>query len=108
MDENKIDEIIGQLFKIEATAVGIQKDAETEKDDYSRLMEQKTKEYGENLQKETSVKLEKLREQLNVSKAIEMTAMRNDILNQTTKMDELYEENHEQWVKDIVESILKE
>lgn len=108
MDENRIDEIIGQLFKIEAAAVGIQNDTETEKDAYSKLMEQKTKEYAENLERDTGDKLEKLRQQLNESKALEMTTMRNDILNQTTRMDELYEENHEQWTRDIVESILKE
>ena len=108
MDGNPIDEIIGQIFKIESTALGIQSDAENEKKDYAQMMEQKTKEFDEQLDKETSQKLEKLTGQLKKEKEEEMSAMRNDILKQTSKMEEMYELNHERWVKDIVENIIKE
>lgn len=108
MDENRIDEIIAKLFKIEAVAVGIQNDAEREKIEYAELMMKKTQEFDENLERETAEKLEQLREQLNADKKAEMHIMKDDIYDQTSKMEELYETNHEQWVNDIVESILKE
>ncbi len=108
MDENRIDEIIAKLLKIEAAAVGIQNDAEKEKMEYAEQLVKRTQEFDEALEKETTDKLEKLREQLKADKKAEMHVMKDDIFDQTSKMEELYETNHEQWVNDIVESILKE
>ena len=37
-----------------------------------------------------------------------MTKMRSDIGAQTAKMEELFEKEHENWVRQIVEEIVKE
>lgn len=108
IEGNRIDDIIGEILKIESTALGILSDTETEKEEYARMMEQKRKEFDEQLESETSKKLAKLNGQLKSEKEEEMSAMRNDILSQTSKMDAAYEANYEKWVKDIVESIIKE
>ena len=108
MEENRIEDVIGEIFKIESTALGIQSDMEKEKAEYAQMMEQKTKDFDEQLSRETSEKLANLTGQLQKEKEKEMSAMRADIRNQTVKMEEVYEANHERWVKNIVESILKE
>lgn len=108
MEENRIEDVIGEIFKIESTALGIQSDMEKEKAEYAQMMEQKTKDFDEQLSRETSEKLANLTGQLQKEKEKEMSAMRADIRNQTVKMEEVYEANHERWVKNIVESIIEE
>lgn len=108
MDGNPIDEIIGEIFKIESTALGIQSDTENEKKEYAGMIEQRTKDFDKQLEKETSEKLELLTRQLKKEKEEKMSAMRNNIFSQTSQMEQVYELNHKRWVKDIVESIIKE
>jgi transposase len=108
IEDNKIDEVIGEMLKIEATAIGIQDDTRREIERYGVMHEQRIKEFDERLAIETEQKLETLKEHLKADKEREMLAMRGDILEYTSKMDKMYEDNHEQWVNNIVDSIIKE
>ena len=108
MENNKMDQVITELSKIEAAAANIQSDMEKEKIEYAKLMEKKTAEFDENLEKETSEKLAELSERLEAEKKEELSAMRANILEQTAKMEEVYNAHHEKWVSDIVDSIIKE
>lgn len=108
IEGNRIDDIIGEILKIESAAIGILSDTEKEKEEYARMVEQRRKEFDEQLESETSEKLAKLNGQLKSEKEEEMSAMRSDILSQTSRMEAAYEANHEKWVRDIVESIIKE
>ena len=108
IQDNRIDDVIGEIFKIESTALGIQSDTEAEKEEYARMMEQKTRAFDEQLKQDTAEKLNSLSIQLKSEKEQQMSAMRNDILNQTSRMEQFYEANHDKWVDEIVESILKE
>ena len=108
IEDNKIDEVIGEMLKIEAAALGIQEDTRREIEQYGAIHEQRIKEFDEKLAIETEQKLEVLKEQLKTDKEREMLTMRGDILKYTSKMDKLYEDNHEQWVNNIVDSIIKE
>ena len=96
------------MLKIEATALGIQNDTKREIEEYENRHEQRIKEFDESLSIEASKKLEILKEQLKADKERELFAMRDEILQYTAKLDKLYEANHEKWVKDIVDSIIKE
>ena len=44
MEDNKIDQVIASLSKIEAAAVGVQQETEREKADYAKSIEEKIKE----------------------------------------------------------------
>ncbi len=108
VEDNRIDEVIGEIFKIESTALGIQSDTEREKQEYAELTERRIKEFDEQLSVETSKKIENLREQLKAEKENKMLSMRDDISSYTLKMEKLYMEKHEEWVKNIVDNIIKE
>lgn len=108
MENNSMEQVIAELSKIEASAAGIHSQAEKEKEEYAKAMEQKTAEFDEELEKKTSERLEELREKLETEKKEELSAMRADILKQTDKMEEVYKANSDKWVKDIVGSIIKE
>ena len=108
VEDNRIDEVIAEMLKIEATALGIQNDTKREIEEYENRHEQRIKEFDESLSIEASKKLEILKEQLKADKERELFAMRDEILQYTAKLDKLYEANHEKWVKDIVDSIIKE
>lgn len=108
MENNSMDQVIAELSKIEASAAGIQNQAERDKEEYAKAMEQKTAEFDARLECETSERLEELRKKLEAEKKEELSAMRADILKQTAKMEEIYNNNSDKWVEDIVGSIIKE
>lgn len=108
VEDNRIDEVIGEMLKIEATALGIQNDTKREIEEYEAIHEQRIREFDERLTAETKEKIEILSKQLNAKKAKEIEFMANDISQYILKMDKMYEANHEKWVNDIVDSIIKE
>ncbi|NLL92737.1 MAG: hypothetical protein GX225_01125 [Clostridiales bacterium] len=108
MEENKIDQIIASLSRIETSAEGVQREAEREKAEYTQLIEDKIKKFDEELDEKTERELGTRKESLQQKHQEELIAMRAKILDHVSQMDEAYEVNHEQWVEDIVASIIKE
>lgn len=108
VEDNRIDEVIGEMLKIEAAALGIQNDTKREIEAYETIHEQRIREFDERLTAETKEKVEILSKQLNAKRTKEIEFMANDISQYVLKLDNLYEANHEKWVKDIVDSIIKE
>ena len=108
MEENRIDDVIGEIFKIEKAAVGIQEDADREIEEYTLEIEAKIKEYDEKLERETSEKLDRLEKELEEEKEKKISVMRADILKQTERLEQMYEANHEKWVNEIVGRIVNE
>ena len=105
---NNVDEVINELSKIEATATNILNESENEKIAYERSITQKIKEFDVRVDKLAEKNLQTLKEQLEQEKREEMSKMRSDILAQTDKMEELFEKEHEDWVRQIVADIIKE
>ena len=105
---NNVDEVINELSKIEATATNILNESENEKIAYERSITQKIKEFDERVDKLAEKNLQTLKEQLEQEKREEMSKMRSDILAQTDKMEEFFEKEHENWVRQIVADIIKE
>ncbi len=108
IEDNKIDEVIGEILKIESTALGIQRDTESEKEEYAVMLENKKMEFDKKLATDTSEKLENLKSELKANKEKELLAMRNNISCNISKLEKLYEENKEKWVDEIVNRIIKE
>ena len=105
---NSVDEVIDELSKIEMAATNILNETEREKEEYEKLTSIKIKEFDERVDKETEENLANLKLKLEEEKRQEMSKMRSDILAQTDKMEQLYEENHLRWVEEIVGEIIKE
>ena len=105
---NNVDEVINELSKIEAAAASILGESEREKEEYEMLTNRKIKEFDERIDKETEENLKNLQIKLEEEKREEMSKMRSDICAQTDKMEELYEREHQNWVRQIVDKIVNE
>mgnify|MGYP003304279664 CR=1 FL=1 len=105
---NNVDEVINELSRIEATATNILNESENEKVEYERLINQKIKEFDERVDKIGEENLAALKLKLEEEKRAEMAKMRSDICAQTDKMEEKYQKEHEIWVRQIVNDIIKE
>ena len=105
---NNVDEVINELSKIEAAAINILSESEREKEEYEMLTNRKIKEFDERADKETEENLKNLQLKLEEEKREEMSKMRSDIGMQTKRMEELFEREHQNWVREIVNGIVKE
>ena len=105
---NNVDEVINELSKIEAAAASISGESEREKEEYEMLTNRRIKEFDERIDKETEENLKNLQIKLEEEKREEMSKMRSDICAQTDKMEELYEREHQNWVRQIVDKIVNE
>lgn len=108
MEDNKIDKVIESLSKIEASAVGVQQDAEKEKTEYAKTIEEKIKKFDEQLDEETQKELKELEDNLSNIHQKELADMRSAILDEVADIEASYNSNHEQWAKTIFEQIIKE
>ena len=108
MDSNKIDEVIGQLVKIENAATKIQDQTEHEKEEYTKFTEDRIKEFDETLEEDTSKLLTEIRLNLDKKREEDLLAIRESIREKIRELEKSYEENHDRWVDEIVERIIKE
>lgn len=108
MEDNKIDQVIESLSRIEASAVGVQQDAEKEKTEYARNIEEKIKRFDEQLDEQTQKELKELEDNLSSIHQKEVADMRNAILDEVAGIEASYNSKHEQWAKEIFEQIIKE
>ncbi len=108
MEENKIDQVIVALSKIESTAVGIQEESEKEKNEYYKFIGDKIKEFDENLIKEHKANMLELTKNLEMEKEEELSAMREETQVLISFLDKAYQQKHEQWAKDILNQLIKE
>lgn len=108
MEDNKIDQVIANLSKIESTAVNVKQEAEKEKANYNKQIEEKIKAFDEKLAEETKKELEELSESLESKHQKELTEMRANILEDVAVIEKNFNEKHQVWAKEIFEQIIKE
>lgn len=108
MEDSKIDQVIESLSRIEASAVGVQQDAEKEKTEYAKMIEEKIKKFDEQLDEKTQKELKELEENLSRVHQKELSDMRNSISDEVAELENSYNLKHEQWAKEIFEYIIKE
>lgn len=108
MEDNKIDQVIESLSRIEASAVGVQQDAEKEKTEYARNIEEKIKRFDEQLDGQTQKELKELEDNLSSIHQKELADMRNAILDEVAGIEASYNSKHDKWAKEIFEQIIKE
>lgn len=108
MENNNMSQVIAELSKIEAAAARIQNQMEEEKSQYAMAVEQKKKEFDEQLEKETEDKLAKLKVKLETEKVQELYFMREQIVEKTELLKAAYDAHGERWADEIVEKVIKE
>ncbi len=108
MEEMKIDQVISNLSKIEASAAKVINDAEEEKASYTKYIESEIKKFDAEFEEKTSKQLEELTNNLEETQKKELTDMRAEIVAYVNKMEEDFNDNHEKYAKAIFERIIKE
>lgn len=102
----EINHVIDQLSKIEASSNGILGNADKEKKEYALLMEQKTKEFDDALQKETSDKLEQIKADLQVEAEKELEVWNSESESQLKEYDLIFAEKHKILAQEILDKIV--
>lgn len=108
MEEMKIDQVISNLSKIEASAAKVRNDAEEEKAAYTKYIEAEIEKFDAEFEAKTNKQLEELTNNLETTQKKELQDMRAQIVAYVDKMDEDFANNHEKMAKDIFEKIIKE
>lgn len=106
MDDNKIDQVIASLSRIEHSAEGIKSDTEQKKSQYAQEIERKIKEFDKELEVSHGESLERLAERLEEEKKKAMVEMRADMAVEVGKLDEAYEKNHEKLAREIFNKMI--
>lgn len=108
MEDNKVDQVIAALSRIEHSAEKIKSDTEQKKSEYAQEIEDKKKVFDENLEKEHHENMKKLAEKLENEKENSLHLMKADMEEQVGKLVEAYEKNHEKMAEEIFRQLISE
>ena len=103
-----MEQIIGKLSEIEATAESIMKDATQKKKALSAEMERQTKEFDTQLEKQTEEQIKEIRRNLEGEKDKRLSTLRDDTQAALKELDTYYAKNHERLSREIFEKIIQE
>lgn len=108
MDNNRIDEVIAALSKIETSAADIEIETEKQKNEYSRMIEEKIKAFDEELEKKHREDLSQLSRELEEEKTEELSAMKEETDLIISHLDKAYEKKHKKWAREIIEDLIRD
>ena len=103
-----MEQIIGKLSEIEATAESIMKDAQQQKKALSAEMERQSKEFDTQLEKQTEEQIKEIRRNLEGEKDKRLSTLRDDTQAALKELDIYYAKNHERLSREIFEKIIQE
>ena len=105
--EHSVDDVIGKLSEIEATAVRIMEAADLQKKQLVADMEEKTRQFDEKLSEETREALKQVQEKLNREKEEELQKQKEETEAILGAMQQKYDNEHEAWSASIMKSIVR-
>lgn len=105
--EHSVDDVIGKLSEIEAAAERIVEATELQKKQLTDDMEEKSRQFDENLSKETEKSLRQLREKLNREKDEELQNQKEETEKALAAMQQKYDKEHSMWADSILQSIVR-
>lgn len=105
--EHSVDDVIGKLSEIEATAERIMEATDLQKKQLTDDMEKKTGQFDENLSKETEKALKQLQEKLNREKDEELQNQKEETEKALNAMQQKYDKEHGAWANSILQSIVR-
>lgn len=103
-----MEEIIGKLSEIETTAESIMKDALQKKKALSAEMERQSKEFDNQLEKQTEEQIQEIRRNLEGEKDARLASLRKDTQSALNELDTYYAKNHERLSREIFKKIIQE
>ncbi|MGN0383747.1 MAG: hypothetical protein ACI4DS_05700 [Eubacterium sp.] len=106
--EKEMNEVITQLSKIEAASAKIMEATKIEEENYAAYIEQQKKEFDDALNKETDLKVEALRADLEMRNTKELSDFKTAAENHLKSLDNKYEKNHTKWAQNILQDLIKE
>lgn len=104
--DKQMDNIINQLSHIEDTAVRIMESADNQKKELALEMEQRTKEFDEQLAADTEKRLQEMQEKLNEEKNAELEKLKTANLDAQKTLKEKFQKNHTKWAQEILNELI--
>ena len=105
--EHSVDDVIGRLSEIEATAERILEATDLQKKKLTEAMEEQARKFDENLAKETEVALKQVQEKLNREKNEELQKQKEETEAMLAAMQQKYDKEHSMWSDSILQSIVR-
>lgn len=104
--DNQMENIINQLSCIEDAAVRIMELADHQKKELSLEMEQRTKEFDEQLAADIKERLQRMQDKLDAEKNAELENLKIANLDAQNALNESFEKNHTKWAKEILDELI--
>ena len=105
--EHSVDDVIGKLSEIEATAERILEATDLQKKKLTDDMEERTRQFDEELSKETEEALKQVQVKLNREKDEELKRQREETDELLKAMQQKYDKEHGVWADRILQSIVR-
>ena len=105
--EHSVDDVIGKLSEIEATAERILEATDLQKKKLTDDMEEKTMQFDEKLSKETEEALKQVQVKLNREKDEELKKQKEETDVMLAAMQQKYDKEHSVWADRILQSIVR-
>mgnify|MGYP000226021146 FL=1 len=102
-----MENVINKLSEIESTASKIMEDVNIQKKALAAEMEEKQKAYDAQIDSQTQKELENIRKKLEEKKESELAGLKMRTDNLVKKLDEFFEENHEDISKELFNRLLR-
>ena len=101
-----MEQILNKLSEIELTAQRIMEDCDRQKQILSEEAEKKCKNYDDQLEAQTAVQIQKIRQQLEEETDSRLAQLRADTDATFSSLDAHYEQQHTQLSQELFEKIL--
>ena len=103
-----MDKLFDQLSDIENSASGIMEEANRRKAAFAREMEEKTKAFDQELEKETGERIRQVREAMEREKIRKLQEQKENSEKLLAQMERNYEEYGDQYAEELFRDMIKE
>lgn len=103
-----MDTVIEKISEIEAAAAAIMDEANDQKKEIARKMQERTAGFDSQLECETKEEIEKLRAAMEIEMKERLKKQREDCRQILKAMEKRYQEHHAQYVKELFKKMVKE
>lgn len=102
-----MDTVINKLSEIETAASRILDGASNQKKLLDQQQEERIKEWDQQIDQETAAEIEKLRQELSVSREVELKQLKEDSDRKLKELDAYFSENQQAIADQLYEKILR-
>lgn len=103
-----MDTVIKKISEIEAAATSVMDDANARKKAFAQEMADKTAAFDQNLENDTEKQVSELRARMEVEMNSKLSKQKTDADALLASMVKNYEDHHEDYVRDLFQTMIKE